>query len=66
MSEEYNKGGYRGLVIATPEGAKKPCLYVRKGNQITKVATITNAKDAETLDMYLKFLVDGVGEDSNG
>ena len=61
---EYNKNGYRGLVIATPEGKKKPCLFIRRGNQLVKVATINNNKDAETLDMYLKFLVDGETENA--
>ena len=60
MEAGYSKGE-RGILVMKIPGKKKPCLCVKKGNSISKVATFGSEEDVEVFMMYLKFLL-GVDE----
>ena len=60
---EHNKKGYRGIVTSEVEGKKRPVLFVRRGQSISKVATFGSKEDMQVFDMYLNFLLTGEGAD---
>lgn len=59
----HNEKGYRGIVTAEMDGRKRPGLFVRRGNKVSRVATFGSKDDMDVFDMYLHFLLTGEGAD---
>lgn len=61
---EFNsKGNYRGIITTPIAGKKRPVIFVRRGQKISKVATFGSDEDMKTFEMYMNYLLNGVTPD---